>query len=186
MHSRVDLAGAVLLSGGVAMTLIYVSKGNSWGWSKMTTLAWLIGGIAALTLFVLVELRSSTPLMDMRLLFAPRVSLVLLTAVFAACVVGVHSYAVAYMAQTPSQSALEPTIVSRTLARVVQATGHTLPPELVHVTLTPGYSYGNGLSLMQFALRIGLVSGLVAMAFGVIAGLLARRAGPPDCPCSGH
>ncbi|WP_433563071.1 MFS transporter [Nocardia sp. CA-151230] len=174
---RVDIAGAVLLSSGVAMALLYVSKGNDWGWSKATTLAWLIGGVVALVLFVLVELRSSTPLMDMRLLLAPRVSLVLLTAVFAACLVGVHSYAVAYMVQTPSQSALEPTIVSRALARIAQATGHTVPPELVHVTLTPGYSYGDGLSLMQFALRIGLGQGLVAMLFGVIAGLLARRVG---------
>ncbi|MFE2955049.1 MFS transporter [Nocardia tengchongensis] len=176
-HGGVDLTGAVLLSGGMAMTLLYVSKGNDWGWSKPTTLAWLIGGIAALALFVVVELRTRTPLMDMRLLFSPRVSLVLLTAVFAACLVGVHSYAVAYMVQTPPQSELETTIVSRTLDQVAQSTGRLLPPELVQVVLTPGYHYGDGLSLMQFALRIGLGQGLVAMLFGVVAGLLARRVG---------
>ncbi|MEU2257660.1 MFS transporter [Nocardia xishanensis] len=178
VRGRVDIAGAMLLSGGVAMILLYVSKGNDWGWREPTTLAWLFGGLAALIAFIAVELRSSTPLMDMRLLFSPRVSLVLLTAVFAASLVGVHSYAVAYMVQTPPQSAVESTIVSRTVERVTQAAGLPVPAELVHVTLSPGYSYGDGLSLMQFALRIGLAQGLLAMACGVVAGLLARRIGP--------
>ncbi|WP_067805306.1 MFS transporter [Nocardia beijingensis] len=174
---RVDIIGAALLSGGVAMLLLYVSKGHDWGWSEPATLAWLVAGIAALVAFVLVERRSSTPIMDMGLLFAPRVILVLVTAVFTSCLIGVHSYAIAYMAQTPSQPELEAQIAGRTVAQVSEMAGRSVSHDIVKVSLIPGYSYGDGLSLMEFALRIGVVQGLTAMIFGVVAGFVARRVG---------
>ncbi|MFE3262348.1 MFS transporter [Nocardia sp. NPDC059091] len=174
---RVDILGAALLSGGVAMLLLYVAKGHDWGWGAPVSLAWLCGGIAALVVFVVVERRSGTPIMDMELLFSPRVSLVLVTAVFTSCLIGVQSYAIAYMAQTPPQHALESTIVSRTISQVSAAVGRPVPPGIVNATVAPGYSYGDGLSLMGFALRIGLAQGLTAMLFGVIAGFVARKVG---------
>jgi EmrB/QacA subfamily drug resistance transporter len=63
---RVDAAGALLLSGGIAPILLAVSKGQAWGWTSVTTLGLLAAGVVALVLCVVVELRVREPLLDMR------------------------------------------------------------------------------------------------------------------------
>lgn len=55
--------------------------------------------------------------------------------------------------------------------------GVAIPPSAVQVTLDPGYHYGNGFSLLAYALHIGITTGIVAMILGPIGGLLARRVG---------
>ncbi|WP_406238721.1 MFS transporter [Nocardia sp. NBC_01009] len=174
---RIDIVGAALLSGGAALTLIYVDKGHDWGWSRPTTLAWLIAGIALLVLFVVVEKRVSTPIMDMKLLFHPRVALVLAGALFASLQIGIVSYAIAYMAQTPDEATVTAGVQQGSLAKVQAMTGQPLPPEAVQVTLDPGYTYGSGYTLLEFALRIALLGSVVTMICGALAGLLARRIG---------
>ncbi|WP_433566903.1 hypothetical protein ACQP1O_17965 [Nocardia sp. CA-151230] len=102
VRDHIDMVGAALLSSGSCLVLVYLNKGQDWGWGRATTLAWLVGGIALLALFFLVEMRSARPIMDMALLFQPRVSLVLLAGLLASFYNGVHSFAVDYMAQSPS------------------------------------------------------------------------------------
>jgi len=63
------------------------------------------------------------------------------------------------------------------LAQTKQMTGVSLPRSLVHVALDPGYSYGSGFSLLQYALHIGVWSGVVALIVGPLGGYLARRFG---------
>ncbi|MEU4416655.1 MULTISPECIES: MFS transporter [Nocardia] len=174
---RIDIVGAALLAGGAALTLIYVDKGHDWGWSKPTTLAWLIAGLVLLVLFVLVEKRATTPIMDMGLLFHPRVALVLAGALFASLQIGIVSYAIAYMSQTPPESTVVAGVQQGTLAQIQQMTGQALPIEAVQVTLDPGYTYGSGYSLLEFAVRIALLGSVITMLFGAVAGLLARRIG---------
>ncbi|MFE7721455.1 MFS transporter [Nocardia rhizosphaerihabitans] len=178
VSGRLDIAGAALLSGGVALVLIYIAQGHQWGWNRPTTLAWPLVGLAMLIAFGVVEKRSRTPIIEMKLLLSPRVSLVLITALLTSCMIGVHAYAVSYMVQIPDQATLTTDIVSRTVDQVVEMTGRVIPVDLVNVTVQPGYSYGDGLSLMEFALRIAIVQGLVGMVFGVVAGIAARRVGP--------
>lgn len=177
VSERIDVIGAALLSGGAALTLIYVDKGHDWGWAKPTTLAWLIVGIALLVLFVVVEKRVSTPVMDMKLLFHPRVALVLAGALFASLQIGIVSYAIAYMAQTPPESTVVTGVQQGTLAKIQEMTGQVLPPEAVQVSLDPGYTYGSGYTLLEFAFRIALLGSVITMIFGAVAGLLARRVG---------
>ncbi|MEV2221888.1 MFS transporter [Nocardia vinacea] len=174
---RIDVVGAALLSGGAALTLIYVDKGHDWGWAKPTTPAWLIAGISLLGLFVVVEKRVSTPIMDMKLLFHPRVALVLAGALLASLQIGIVSYAIAYMAQTPPESTVVAGVEQGTLAKIQEMTGQALPPEAVQVALGPGYTYGSGYSLLEFAIRIALLGSVITMIFGAVAGLLAKRIG---------
>ncbi|WP_328712106.1 MFS transporter [Nocardia salmonicida] len=174
---RIDIVGAALLAGGAALTLIYVDKGHDWGWSKPTTLAWLIAGLVLLVLFVVVEKRATTPIMDMKLLFHPRVALVLAGALFASLQIGIVSYAIAYMSQTPPESTVVAGVQQGTLAQIQQLTGQALPIEAVQVTLDPGYTYGSGYTLLEFAVRIALLGSVITMLFGAVAGLLARRIG---------
>jgi predicted MFS family arabinose efflux permease len=62
-----DLVGALLLTGGLVTLLLAISNASHWGWSSRPVLG--LGSIAAVVLaaWVLVELRHSHPLIDLRL-----------------------------------------------------------------------------------------------------------------------
>jgi EmrB/QacA subfamily drug resistance transporter len=66
-----DALGALLITGGVGALVLGLVKGGSWGWSDARTLAALAGGVCALALFGLRNLRHRNPLID-RALFLLR------------------------------------------------------------------------------------------------------------------
>jgi EmrB/QacA subfamily drug resistance transporter len=68
---RVDWRGAAVLSTGLAAVLFGISRANSWGWDSTETVAVIGGGLAALAFFGWLELRTTDPLVDMRV-FAER------------------------------------------------------------------------------------------------------------------
>ncbi|GAA5039953.1 MFS transporter [Thermocatellispora tengchongensis] len=70
---RIDIAGALLLGGGLAAVLSYVSLGSEFGWLAAGPLALLIGGAAALARWVLVSSRVPQPVIDIRNLGRPLV-----------------------------------------------------------------------------------------------------------------
>ena len=61
-----DLLGAVGLAVGLVGILLAVSKGTEWGWTSPLTLGLLIGGIVVLLVWGFVELRTTDPLIDLR------------------------------------------------------------------------------------------------------------------------
>ena len=65
---RLDLVGATLLSGALVALLLAISKGREWGWTDGLTVSLLVLGVVGLVAFVLVELRVSEPLINMRLI----------------------------------------------------------------------------------------------------------------------
>ena len=71
-HRRLDPLGAVLSVVGLG-TLVYgIIRGGSDGWVDGVTLATLAGGTAVLGLFVVHELRTPSPLLDMHVFRNPR------------------------------------------------------------------------------------------------------------------
>lgn len=78
---KVDLAGALLLGGGLAAVLSYVSLGSEFGWSAIGPLALLAGGATALARWFLVASRVPEPVIDIRNVGRPLV-LTLLVVVF--------------------------------------------------------------------------------------------------------
>lgn len=70
-----DLAGAMLFGAALAATLLVVSEGPVWGWTSTPTL--VLAAIAAglLLIWVVIELRSAHPLIDLRVLRVPDVLL---------------------------------------------------------------------------------------------------------------
>lgn len=178
VKERINPAGAVLLCAGTLLTLLYLDKGQGWGWGRPTALAWLLTGLALLVLFFLIESRASSPLMDMKLFRHPRVSLVLLMGLFGSAIFAVQAYALGYMTQSPSASQLTGAITQGVVSRIRQQTGAVVPASAVHVTLNPGYSYGNGFSLLQYAVHLGIWAGAISVVFAPLAGALARRRGP--------
>jgi MFS family permease len=63
---RFDYAGAVGLSIGLTGVLLAISRGNEWGWLSAPTLSFLAAGIVALAIWSMIELRQSSPLVDLR------------------------------------------------------------------------------------------------------------------------
>lgn len=115
---RLDLVGVVLLGAGATLTLIYLDKGQDWGWGKFSTLIWLIAGLVLLALFPLVEMRAKHPIMDMKLLFTPRVAVVLFIGLLASFMIGYQSYATGYMTQSPPASAVVSQVKDATWTQV--------------------------------------------------------------------
>jgi MFS family permease len=80
---RVDVGGALLLGGGLAAVLGYVSLGQDLGWLSPGMIVLLATGAAALAGWVVLALRIDEPIVDLRALSRPLV-LTLLAVVLAA------------------------------------------------------------------------------------------------------
>ncbi|WP_024802781.1 MFS transporter [Nocardia sp. BMG51109] len=80
---RIDVAGALLLGGGLGAILGYISLGSDLGWSSGGMIALLTAGAAASAGWALRALRVDEPLIDIRALSGP-ILLTLLALVLAA------------------------------------------------------------------------------------------------------
>ena len=66
--SRLDIPGALLLSGSLIALLVALTEGENWGWSSGPVLALLAAFVALGATWVIVELRVPEPMVDMRML----------------------------------------------------------------------------------------------------------------------
>ena len=81
-----DYRGLVLSAAGVGLVIWAIIEGPRWGWTSVTILGGLIGGIGILIAFTLVERRLAHPMLDVRLFKNARftaASLSITTAFFA-------------------------------------------------------------------------------------------------------
>ncbi len=76
-----DLVGAVGLAVGLVGILLAVSKGTEWGWTSPLTLGLLLGGVIVLVGWGIFELRTSNPLVDLRVASRRTVLLTNLTSI---------------------------------------------------------------------------------------------------------
>lgn len=86
---RVNWAAAALLTAGMSGVLIAIAYATAWGWASPVTLGLLAAGLVVCGLWVLVELRSRNPLIDMTMMRVRGVW----TANLAAFLVGAGLYA---------------------------------------------------------------------------------------------
>jgi EmrB/QacA subfamily drug resistance transporter len=61
-HRRFDAAGAITVTGGLALLVYAISKAPDVGWGSTRTILLLIASVAILGIFVLIETRTSAPL----------------------------------------------------------------------------------------------------------------------------
>lgn len=73
-RSRIDFPGALLVTAGLASVAYGIVQTEESGWTASATLLPLLGGVALLALFVLVESRTAKPLMPLRVLGARAVA----------------------------------------------------------------------------------------------------------------
>jgi len=178
---RLDLVGAAILAGGVALILLYLSEGQTWGWGRPATLGWLLCGLALLTLFPLWERTRSSPLVDLQLVRARRVWTVLLVSGLATTISVGATYSLDYMAQTPGNKVRQG-IIQGVATQAGQALhSHVTPAALkvlgVAFTFNDPLRYALGLTLMQFAIRISLVITVIPVIVAPVAGWLFMKIG---------
>ncbi|MGW9032669.1 MFS transporter [Streptomyces sp. NPDC055722] len=70
---RVDWASALLLAGWLVALLLPVSQASSWGWGSARVLGLLALAVVLLALWTLVESRSASPVIDLRVMRLPAV-----------------------------------------------------------------------------------------------------------------
>ncbi|MCW2606758.1 MAG: transporter, partial [Frankiales bacterium] len=192
--ARLDLPGAVLLGAGVALLVLGLAEGSSWGWASPRLLGAWASAAVLLTLWTRHERRTAAPLVDLSLLRVRAVLTADVTALFA----GVGMYLLMSMVtryvQTPASAGygfaasvvttglvLVPLSVGSVLAsRLTPWLGRRLTPELV----LPLGSLVFLLALLLFACARGslwqvlivmAVAGLgVGCTFSAMPGLLVR------------
>ncbi len=76
-----DLPGASLLGIGLGALLLGLSEGEHWGWGSVTFAAVMVGAIVVLAAWVALELRSTHPLINLRVMSRPDVVLANSTAI---------------------------------------------------------------------------------------------------------
>jgi EmrB/QacA subfamily drug resistance transporter len=81
--SRVDVPGALLLSGGLASLLLALTEGERWGWTSAPIVGLAAAAVTLLVGWALVELRVPAPMVDMRMLTRRPVLLTNATAMIA-------------------------------------------------------------------------------------------------------
>ncbi len=64
---RIDIPGAVLIALGMGLSVLGFEQAPSWGWRNPGTWICIIGGLVIIGLFVLFELRTSDPLIKVRI-----------------------------------------------------------------------------------------------------------------------
>jgi MFS family permease len=98
---RLDVVGAVLLGGGLAVLLLALGQAEVWGWTSPLLWVLLGGALVALVAWVLWEKRTPSPLVDLRLARTGAAA----TAHAAALLVGLANYlllaSVPVLAQAP-------------------------------------------------------------------------------------
>jgi len=70
---RISWGAAALLSGWLVALLLAVSEGPVWGWGSARIMGLFAATVVCLALWILVELRSDAPLIDMRMMRIPAV-----------------------------------------------------------------------------------------------------------------
>jgi MFS family permease len=62
---RVNWTAAALMTTGISCVLIAIAQTTAWGWTSLPTLVLMTAGLAVCALWIVVELRSRNPLIDM-------------------------------------------------------------------------------------------------------------------------
>ena len=101
---RLNGLAAVLLSSWLVALLLPLSAGNLWGWNSPLTLGLLVLAVVLAAAWVMVELRSKSPLVDMRMMRLPAVWSTNLTALLTgAAMFGIWAF-LPRLAETPAAS----------------------------------------------------------------------------------
>ena len=163
---RFDTRGVLISTLGVTLLVLAIIQGPQWGWSSVTTLVCFAAAAVILGTFVLVELRTPEPLLDVRVFAIAKFSAgAMAIAVSFFCLFGFIFLITQYFQFVKGYSTLSAGV-------------HTLPFAIVSAVFTP---IG---AILALKVGIRLVSGigLLSMAAGLV---IVALNGTPDAPYFG-
>lgn len=152
-HAKgVDVPGVLAFTVGAGAITYGLIRAGEVGWAATGTLVWLLGGALALALFVVIELRSRNPMLDLALLRQPT---------FATILVASGALSFAAFAYSPFTSIW----LQSKLGMTPLAAGLALLPMSVAAFLVAG-TVGKHLHAMPSRLTVGF--GLVVIGVGAL------------------
>ncbi len=101
---RFDPVGAIGLGIGLVCLLLGVSKGGDWGWDSANTIGLLVAAVVVLLAWGWFELRSSDPLVDLRVTARPVVLLTNLASVVIGFAMYAQSLIIPQLLQLPRET----------------------------------------------------------------------------------
>lgn len=138
-HGRIDWVGAVLLSGGLVLSLLALSEGGTWGWGSAATVCTGIAGLTVLGVWFAFERRVDEPLVPPRMVTHRPLLVLHLTSALVGVAMFVNFLATSYFVQTPAaagygfgSSVLETTAVYMLPGALVGVVAAALAGRLVH------------------------------------------------------
>jgi MFS family permease len=156
---RIGALPAVLLSGWLVALLLPLSAGNLWGWGSPLTLGLFAVAALLAAAWVVVELRSDSPLVDMRMMRLPAIWTTNLTALLTgAAMFGAWAY-LPRIVEAPTSNGFG-------LAGTAATAGLVMLPMLVAMA-SVGFVAGPLSRVLPF--RAQLVIGALVSASGVLA-----------------
>ncbi len=110
-RARMDYRGLTLIASGVALSVFGFQQSSLWGWSNPGTWACIVVGVALLVVFYFVELRTASPLIEVRIFrirpfFVENVVLGIAMLVFIPVFFFASEYAQIALGKTPSEAGL--------------------------------------------------------------------------------
>jgi MFS family permease len=196
---RIDVAGALLLGGGLGAVLAYASLGSDLGWLSTGMLALLAAGAGALAGWAILALRVDQPIIDIRALSRP-ILLTLLALVLAAgsfrsmlqltsIVAQVppelglgyglgHGEAVAVLLSMPNLGIAIGGICAGWIAGRIGPAAPLLGGIVIGIAAT--FAMLAGVSVLPLAIACGAMVGIAAGAIGASGYNLATTLAPPE------
>ncbi|WP_405770954.1 MFS transporter [Streptomyces sp. NBC_00080] len=101
---RFDVTGALGLAAGLISLLLAVSQGGQWGWGSARVVGLFLAAVIVLGLWWWQQLRAEQPLVDLRLVFRPRVGLSHVAALLTGFAFYANSLVTAQLVQAPEAS----------------------------------------------------------------------------------
>nr|WP_305095157.1 MFS transporter [Prescottella sp. R16] len=148
---RFDAVGAVGLSAALVLLLLPITKGGTWGWSDPLTLGLLAASAVVFLAWGVLQLRTSRPLVDLRVSARPHV----LFTNLASIAIGFSMYG---NSLTLPQLLMAPESTGYGLGLSMVATGLTLAPGgLVMMALSPVSAKISAWRGPRFTLMVGAV-----------------------------
>lgn len=184
VKQRLDVLGALVLGGGVALCLVYLSNGPSWGWGSSGSLPYLAAGVVLLIAFVPLEQRVKEPIIDLPVLLNPKVLMTIGLYFFGSLAISATAYALPLMLETPHAQTLILSAQQGAAAQLHVSVAQAAA--LLHINLNDGLAFAAGATLVGVALHGLLFQGGMSMIIGPVAGWRAGRSGPRTSAIIGY
>lgn len=168
-HASVDIPGALLLSLALVSLLVGLTEGHRWGWTSAAVLGLAGAAAVLLAVWVIVELRTTHPLVDIHMLLRRPVLMTNVAGLFCGFAMYAIFTVLPLFIQMPSQLPPEARrLVEYGFGASITVSALYLLPGAA--AMLPAGPYGGKLGL-RIGSRYALAIGLVVSALG--AGMLA-------------